>query len=85
MAEKYACKRCDETGYVDIDDRGRTLDVMRPCPDCDGIGITAIDCPDCGLHVPIDETVFVAAEPEHYCEGCGDRRLERIAAHRARA
>lgn len=69
--DPYECRDCEGTGHLDD----------GPCDDCDGTGITAIDCPGCGQQgVPIHETVFVAAHPKTYCEACGDRELERIAA-----
>ena len=73
-AEPYACVACDATGLTDDYDT---------CEPCDGVGITAIDCPGCGRRaVPIHETVFVAAHPRTYCERCGDDELARIRAHR---
>lgn len=73
MTEKYECDDCEGTGAIE--------DV--PCEPCDGVGVTAIDCPGCGrAAVPIHETVFVAAIPRTYCEPCGDRELERLAARR---
>jgi RecJ-like exonuclease len=79
VIERYPCDPCDATGKVGIG--GELID----CEPCDGTGITAIDCPGCGQRaVPIHETVFVAAISRIYCEPCGDRELERIAARRAR-
>lgn len=77
--EKYACESCEGTGR--IEDGHRLID----CEPCDGIGITAIECPGCNREaIPIHETVFVAAYPQTYCEPCGDRELERLAVQRAR-
>lgn len=77
--EPYECESCEGTGRVGEGDS------LAGCEMCDGVGITAIDCPGCGVKaVPIHETVFVAAYPQTYCEPCGDRELERIAARRAR-
>ncbi len=78
MPEKYECPMCGGTGSQD--DEGK-----EGCEDCDSLGITALDCPSCGREaVPIHETTFVAATGHAYCQPCGDRELERIAARRGR-